>query len=371
MPTLDYEPGFGIPFARAVKERVPAAVVVAEGRITRPELGERALAEESCDLVGMTRAQIADPDLGRKAQSGRDREIRECVGLNVCVARRLRKFPIGCVQNPDAGFELRSTEAASPSRDVIVVGGGVAGLEAARVAAARGHRVTLLEREMTLGGQVALTAGLPRQSAHARLVDWRLGELERLGVVVELGVDADVERVLGLEPDIVVVATGSEPNVRYPAALSAVAILRGAEAHDRVVVIDEEGHRKGSGVAETLARSGCEVTLVGDGIDPAGSLAPTLADAPTLRRLSEAGVRVVRGARVLSVGSSEVVVETPRGRQTLPATAIVHAGRHRPVDGLVAQLRGRGVQATAVGDARAPGLVDGAIRSGHDVAAAL
>ena len=171
-------------------------------------------------------------------------------------------------------------------------------------------------------------------------------------------------------PTLVVVATGSEPDERYPHALSAVAVLRGAEARDRVVVIDEEGHRKGSGVAETLARSGCEVTLVGDGIDPAGSLALTLADAPTLRRLAEARVRVVRDARVIFVGSGEVAVESPRGRETLTG-AVVHAGRHRPVDGLVARLREHGVQATAVGDARAPGLVDGAIRSGHDVAAAL
>jgi len=337
----------------------------------RPELGERALAEGSCDLVGMTRAQIADPDLGRKALEGRSEELRECVGLNVCVARRLRKFPIGCVQNPDAGFELRPSAAASPARHVIVVGAGVAGLEAARVAASRGHRVTLLERESSPGGQVALTAGLPRQAAHGRLVEWRVGELERLGVRVELGVDADAEAVVGLEPDVVLVATGSEPDGRYPDARSASAVLRGAELHGEVVVIDEEGHRKGSGVAETLARSGCEVTLVGDGLDPAASLALTLADAPTLRRLREAGVRVVGGARVLSVSTNEVVVETPRGREALTATSVVHAGRHRAVDGLVAQLRARGVQATAVGDARAPGLVDGAIRSGHDLAAAL
>ena len=111
MPTLDYEPGFGVPFARAVKQAVPDAVVIAEGRITRPEVGERALADGSCDLVGMTRAQIADPELVRKAAAGEDDEIRECVGLNICVARRLSKFPIACVQNPDAGFELRPASA--------------------------------------------------------------------------------------------------------------------------------------------------------------------------------------------------------------------------------------------------------------------
>ena len=181
MPPLDFEPGLGVPFAGSVKRAVPEAVVVAEGRITRPELGEQALRDGACDLVGMTRAQIADPELVRKAADGRAAEIRECVALNVCVARRLRKFPIACVQNPEAGFEAESMPRAASALRVVVVGAGVAGLEAARAAALAGHDVRLLERADVLGGQIALTARLPRQDAHRRLVEWRAAELERLG----------------------------------------------------------------------------------------------------------------------------------------------------------------------------------------------
>jgi 2,4-dienoyl-CoA reductase-like NADH-dependent reductase (Old Yellow Enzyme family)/thioredoxin reductase len=372
MPTLDFEPGFGVPFARAVKQAVPGATVLAEGRITRPDIGERALAEQSCDLVGMTRAQIADPELVRKAAAGDEEGIRECVGLNVCVARRLRKFPIACVQNPDAGFELRSPAHRAKARHVVVVGGGVAGLEAACVAAEAGHRVTLLERAASLGGQVALTARLPRQEAHAHLVEWRARQLERLGVSVELGVFADAAAVLGLEPDVVVVATGSEPAERYPGAIAAMDVLTGAAAAGPVVVLDEEGHRKGAGVAEMLGQDGRDVTLVGDGIEPLHSLVNTLAEAPNRRRLEAAGVQVLGRARVVSVEPTEVVVERESGvREAVVAATVVDAGRHRPVDSLVRMLRERGVEAIAVGDARAPGLVEDAIRSGHDLALAL
>jgi 2,4-dienoyl-CoA reductase-like NADH-dependent reductase (Old Yellow Enzyme family) len=372
MPTLDYEPGFGIPFARAAKEAAPDAVVLAEGRITRPELGERALADGSCDLVGMTRAQIADPDLARKAAVGEADDIRECVGLNVCIARRLHKFPIACVQNPDAGFEGRPAPHASDARHVVVVGGGVAGLEAARIAAEAGHRVTLLERSSTLGGQVALTALLPRQDAHRHLVEWRVRSLGRLGVRVLLDVAARADDVLGHSPEVVLVATGSEPDPRYAEAISALEALPGIDGDGPVVVIDEEGHRKGAGVAELIARRGRDVTLVGDGGAPLRSLVDTLAAAPTRRRLTAAGVRIVVATRVVSVERGHVVVQGQDGaHKSIPAVSVVHAGRHRPVDALVTSLRRRGVETIAVGDARAPGLVEDAIRSGHDAAAAL
>jgi hypothetical protein len=372
MPTLDYEPGFGIPFARAAKEAAPDAVVLAEGRITRPELGERALAEGSCDLVGMTRAQIADPDLVRKATVGEADDIRECVGLNVCIARRLHKFPIACVQNPDAGFEGRPAPRAADARHVVVVGGGVAGLEAARVAAEAGHRVTLLERSSTLGGQVALIALLPRQDAHRHLVDWRVRSLAQLGVRVHLDRASSVDDVLALAPDVVLVATGSEPDRRYPEAISGLDALGGIDGDGPIVVLDEEGHRKGAGVAEVLAQRGREVTLVGDGGAPLRSLVDTLAAAPTRRRLIAVGVRIVVATCVVAVERDHVVVQGEDGvHESIPAVSVVHAGRHRPIDALVTGLRKRGMETIAVGDARAPGLVEDAIRSGHDAADAL
>lgn len=372
MPSLDFEPGFGVPYAAAVKRSAPEATVLAEGRINRPEIGERALVDGSCDLVGMTRAQIADPDLVRKSADGRVAEIRECVALNVCVARRLRKFPIACVQNPSAGFESRPRARASPSLRVVVIGGGVAGLEAARAAAAMGHTVMLLEREQRLGGQVALIAELPGQGAHRHLVDWRTGELDRLGVRLEAGAHVDAGTIADLEPDLAIVATGSEPDPRFAGAVAAIDALRGfAVEGEEIVVVDEEGHRKASGVAERLAQAGRRVTLVGDGVEPCAQLVLTLAAVPTLRRLQEAGVRVLAKGSVVAVEPGRVTVRVGGELQELHADAVVHAGRHRPVDGLLTALREVGVAALAVGDAHAPGLIEEAIRSGNDAARAL
>jgi 2,4-dienoyl-CoA reductase (NADPH2) len=345
--------------------------VIAEGRITRPEIAERALSEGSCDLVGMTRAQIADPDLVRKAAEGRAAEIRECVALNVCVARRFKKFPIACVQNPQAGFETRPVRQSGDPRRVVVIGGGVAGLEAARAAAAAGHVVTLLERTDRLGGQVALIAELPFQQAHRSLIDWRVGELDRLGVDVEVGVDASADIVAGLEPDIAVVATGSEPDNRYAAAISAMDILRGADIQDGpVVVVDEEGHRKATGVAEALVAGGRQVTIVGDGVAPAALLGLALAAEPTLRRLDTAGVRLVANAHVAAVEPGRVHLRQGDGADEI-AGVVVHAGRHRAVDGLVSALRAKGIEANAIGDARAPRLVEDAVRDGYEAVRVL
>ena len=375
IPPLDVPPGIGIPnAARAKAVASDRLAILAEGKINRPQLGEQALADGACDLVGMTRALMADPDLVAKAARGEAARQRMCVGQNVCISRRMRKFPIACAQNPTSGYETERglTPAAAPGH-VVVVGGGVSGLEAARAAAERGHRVILLEATDTLGGQISRTATLPVLRSLDDLWSWRAQELELLGVDVRLGVHADADLVAALAPDCVLVATGSVPTPPD----HAIAIddwLRGAElpAGD-VLLVDEEGSRKAAGPAEALALEGRRVTLVPDGIAPLQEITENHAERPVFERLRAAGVMILSDVIVQAIepGAVTVVGRYDGLERTLRAPVILHAGRHAADDALCLALVERGIDARPIGDARSPRRWEDAIHDGYLAGAAV
>jgi 2,4-dienoyl-CoA reductase-like NADH-dependent reductase (Old Yellow Enzyme family) len=328
VPPMELPPGHGVPFAARAKAAAPDAVILAEGRINRPEIAEQALADGACDLAGMTRALIADPQILVKARAGQGERIRACVGYNLCIARRFRKFSVACLQNPASGAEgeIGTLGPAAAPRDVLVVGAGLAGLEAARVAAERGHRVRMLEREDEPGGQVRLLARLPRQEPFGELVEWRVSELDRLGATLELGVDVDAETAAARAPDAVLVATGADP-APLEGSVPAAAVLAGAGLPDGpVVVLDLEGHRKGSGVAEVLAGQGRDVTLVAL-TSPTLAVLVSAAIAPlSLGRLAALGVELVEGHRLAAVGDGAVRLTRvyDGSERVLEAAAVVH-----------------------------------------------
>ena len=375
IPPLDVPPGIGIPnAARAKAVASDRLAILAEGKINRPQLGEQALADGACDLVGMTRALMADPDLVAKAARGEAARQRMCVGQNVCISRRMRKFPIACAQNPTSGYETeRGLAPTTAPGHVVVVGGGVSGLEAARAAAERGHRVTLLEAANALGGQISRTATLPVLRSLDDLWSWRAAELDLLGVDVRLGVHADADAVAALAPDRVLVATGSVPTPPEH-AIAVDDWLRGAElpAGD-VLLVDEEGSRKAAGPAEALALEGRRVTLVPDGIAPLQEIAENHAERPVFERLRAAGVMILSDVIVQSIepGAVTVVGRYDGLERTLRAPVVLHAGRHAADDALCLALVERGIDARPIGDARSPRRWEDAIHDGYLAGAAV
>ena len=241
-------------------------------KISDVATARHAIAEGKLDLVGMTRAHIADPHIVNKVASGREHLIRPCVGATYCLDRIYEGHEALCIHNPATGREASMPHDIAPTtgkkKKVVVVGAGPAGLEAARVAAERGHDVTVLEAAGAPGGQVRLISRLARRREMIGLIDWRISECERLGVELRYDTYAEVSDVTELDPDVVFVATGGVPNTDIleegaEFAVSSWDILSGdVKPGQNVMVYDDNAAHAGLTVAEAIALSGAELEIV-------------------------------------------------------------------------------------------------------------
>ncbi|MFO1070119.1 MAG: NADH:flavin oxidoreductase [Geminicoccaceae bacterium] len=241
-------------------------------RIPDVATARHAIAGGLVDMVGMTRALIADPHIVRKVEAGHEDRIRPCVGATYCLDRIYEGHEALCIHNPATGREAVLPHVVRPGegprRHVVVVGAGPAGLEAARVSALRGHAVTLLEAAPQPGGQVRLAARSRRRAELVGIVDWRVAECERAGVALRTGMLADAADVLDLAPDIVVVATGGLPqspplDAGADLVVSGWDILAGdVKPADEALVYDDNGAHPGMQAAEALALAGSRVEVV-------------------------------------------------------------------------------------------------------------
>ena len=266
--------GLFAPLAARIRKAVEIPVFVT-GRVTDPALAEAIIARGDADMVGMTRAHIADPDIVAKVQAGRVEEIRACVGANVCINRAINGKSVRCFYNPEAGRELdfAGDGPAGRAKRIAVIGGGPAGLEAARLGAERGHQVTLYEADDHLGGQLRLWAASPFAREYALSLAWYERELTRRQVRVHLNHKVSAENLAELEADAVIVATGSRPATRTPLpgeeacgfpVVTPAALLAGTDLATlrHAVVVDEGGGRNALAAAEVLAEAGVAVTIV-------------------------------------------------------------------------------------------------------------
>lgn len=350
--------------AAAIKRAVKGVPVFVAGKITDPEMAERIIAEGSADMAGMVRALIADPELPRKAKDGRLQDIRHCLGLNECHYIGPERKPVMCAVNPAAGREAEMELVPAPvSRRVLVIGAGPAGMEAARSAALRGHRVTLMDRNDALGGTVRILAMDPNRGVLAELPRFMERELRRGGVDVRLGQEVTVDTVLQIEPDVVVVATGGKAHVpKVPMmepwmfVIDTQVLLRRARIGRKVLVVGEmDNHVAGATVAEFLADQGKEVELVSEQMD----FAPGAEQATRfvlMKRLLAKGVTVSLMTRLERIDEDGAVLLHTFSRQERCAvvdTIVVAAGR-RADDALAEALRDQVHELHLIGDCLAP-----------------
>jgi 2,4-dienoyl-CoA reductase (NADPH2) len=262
-------PGRFVYLASAIKEMVDLPVFCI-GRINDPIMAEDILAKNQADIVGMTRANICDPELPNKAREGRLDEIRRCIACNEgCWGRITVGQPITCAINPSVGRE-KETEIipASVKKKVMVIGGGIAGMEAARVAALRGHSVSLYEKDEELGGQLQIAAKSPSRHDMAEPVRFYEIQFKKLGVDVHLNTTVDEETVRRENPDAVIMATGGVPGVPPVAGVGAPNVVQArdvltgkAETGDNVVIYATEQGMEGLTTADFLAERGKKVEL--------------------------------------------------------------------------------------------------------------
>jgi 2,4-dienoyl-CoA reductase-like NADH-dependent reductase (Old Yellow Enzyme family) len=274
MPPMALPPEPFVHLAAGIKSVVKLPVMHAQS-IRDAQQAERILAAGWVDMVGMTRAQIADPHMVVKIRDGREDQIKQCVGANYCIDRQYNGLDVLCVQNAATSRERTMPhvigKTAGPRRKVVVVGAGPAGLEAARVSRERGHDVVLFEKHAAVGGQVNLAARAPKREQMAGIIRWFDLETQRLGVDRRLGTAASAELILGEQPDIVVLAAGGTPNMGQVSAwgaaeglaVSAWDILGGAVApQGNVLVYDVMSTHAGTGAADFIASRGHLVEMV-------------------------------------------------------------------------------------------------------------
>ncbi|MCP3939776.1 MAG: NADH:flavin oxidoreductase [Actinomycetia bacterium] len=295
-------------FAGEVRSTTDLAILHAS-KIDDVATARFGIAEGKLDMVGMTRAQIADPHLVNKIRDGKESTIRPCVGATYCLDRIYEAGEALCIHNPATGREATMPHEVSPAevpKRVVVVGAGPGGLEAARVAGERGHEVVVFDAMPRAGGQIRLATRNKRRIDLIGIIDWRLSELDRLGVSVHLGTVADRDTVLALEPDVVVIATGGSPQLPpleagHELVSTAWDVIAGdVRPKGRVLLYDDDGTHHAMTAAELLAESGVDLEIVTPermyGVDVGGMNAVAYA-----RAMNEADVRITLHQRVVSV----------------------------------------------------------------------
>ncbi len=373
---------YAVPLSAGIRS-VVTIPVYASNRINDPHLAEKILADGQGDMINMVRGLIADPELPSKARDNRDDDIRHCIACNQgCIGRMGLGYTIGCMQTPVTGNErelgMGTVSLCRQAKKVIIIGAGPAGLEAARMAALRRHRVILFEKKDEVGGQNLLAARAAGRQEIQGVTRWLSSQIGKLDIDLRLGMAADRDTVLGEEPDAVVVATGSLPKkspfpgeYAPPEVVTTWQVLTGeVETGPKVLFIDLNGHHHGTGTAEFLADQGKTVHVLTPALFLGGALGPLQDLYLTRQRLALKGVTCTPDIAVLEIQGTLVKGLNVYSNEMIDFegydTVVLAAGNEAD-DALYFALKDQIKEIYRIGDCVAPRLTDMAIADGHRV----
>ena len=375
----------------AFVKQVTTRPVVGVGRFTSPDTMVSQLRRGILDLIGAARPTIADPFLPRKIEEGRPEDIRECIGCNICTTNNYMMAPIRCTQNPTMGEEWRRgwhPERIAPKDTndrILIVGGGPAGLEAARALGQRGYDVMLAEARDELGGRVTRESRLPGLAAWARVRDWRLGQIAKLpNVELYPGSRMDAAAVRETDATLVAVATGAawrrdgvgryhrSPVAGWDSAnvLTPDDVMDGRTIQGHVVIWEDDHYYMASVMAESLLQAGCTVTLV----SPAATIAMftqfTLELDHIHKRLARLGAVILGYHALTAIGEGGVEIANVHGggSRRIDCDGMIMVAGQQPDDTLLRGLRAEARDSqriVAIGDCLAPATIASAVYAGH------
>jgi 2,4-dienoyl-CoA reductase-like NADH-dependent reductase (Old Yellow Enzyme family)/thioredoxin reductase len=366
--------GVLVPLAAEVKT-VTTVPVITVGKMG-PEIGEKVLREGKADFVAIGRRNLADPELANKTAEGREDEINSCICCLECIDRRAgifdqANFRVVCTINPVNGHEKEyAISPAARIKTVAVIGGGPAGMVAARVAALRGHKVTLFEKGPALGGQLNIAALPPHKADIAPWMKYLAGQMAKTGVQVKLNSEATPAMIASLKPDAIVLAAGGTPatldipGIDKPNVVTADDVLLGNKnAGQKVVIIG--GGTVGCETADYLAEKGKQVMVI-EVLKRAASDMYVMVRRRLMDSLRSRKVMLLTSACCEAILDGRVLVTTGDGkRETIPADTVIIAVGYKPNNGLMEALKGLAAETYCIGDAFKPRRIYDAVQEGY------